>query len=98
MRICMDDYLEDLTDEEWNSIYDRYYNMPLTARYEYISYLMDLIGDENVQFTESEKKDMKELFYMFEQNNWEVSEELMDKADELIDNESMNMYMMKYYY
>lgn len=92
--VIFDEYMEDMSDEEYGRLQNKYYEMSTIKQYEWLNYIDEFLEIENL---DEYFKGILEIIDKIWQNNSNLlTSEFRDFVDELVDNETAMIYLMGY--
>lgn len=92
--VTFDEYMEDMSDEEYSRLQNKYCEMPTIEQYKWLDYIDEFLEIENL---DEYFKGILEIIDKIWQNNSNLfTSEFRDFVDKLVDNETAMIYLMGY--
>ena len=92
--VTFDEYMEDMSDEEYGRLQNKYCEMSTIEQYEWLNYIDEFLEIENLD--EYFKGILEIIDKIWHNNSNLLTSEFRDFVDELVDNETAMIYLMGY--
>ena len=92
--VTFDEYMEDMSDEEYGRLQNKYCEMSIIEQYEWLNYIDEFLEIENLD--EYFKEILEIIDKIWHNNSNLLTSEFRDFVDELVDNETAMIYLMGY--